>query len=77
MICFRLVVWRKSNKAFVKLLVTPKENLELNAEVVVGFTMQHIYTNTISTTVENKEPDKRNHNVRVFLTLGNLVGSEK
>ncbi|KAH0809413.1 hypothetical protein GEV33_013378 [Tenebrio molitor] len=72
----KLVVWRKSNKAFVKLLVTPKETLELNAEVVVGFTMQHIYTNTISTTVENKEPDKRNHNVRVFLTLGNLVGSE-
>lgn len=68
-------MWRKSNKAFIKLAVTPNENLELNTEVVVGFTIQHIYTNTIATTVENKEPEKRDHNLRVFLTLGNLVGS--
>ncbi|KAJ3641470.1 hypothetical protein Zmor_027977 [Zophobas morio] len=70
----KLVVWRKSNKAFVKLLVTPKQGLALNTEIVAGFTMQHIYTNTIATTVENREPDKHDHNIRVFLTLGNLVG---
>lgn len=70
------MVWRKSNKAFVKLAVTPNEGLELGTEIVAGFTMQHIYTNTIATTVENKEPDKHDHDVRVFLSLGNLVGSE-
>ncbi|XP_044263145.1 dynactin subunit 4 [Tribolium madens] len=72
----KLVVWRKSNKVFVKLVVTPDDGLELNTEIVAGFTMQHIYTNTIATTVENKEPDRHDHNVRVFLTLGNLVGCE-
>ncbi|RZC38608.1 dynactin subunit 4 [Asbolus verrucosus] len=72
----KLVVWRRSNKAFVKLLVTPRENLPINTEVIIGFTMQHVYTNTIATTVENKEPDKHDHNIKVFLTIGNLVGSD-
>lgn len=71
----RLVIWRKSNKAVVKLQVTPKEDLKIGDEVVTGFTMQHIYVNTI-TTVDNKEPQKCEHKVKVFLTLGNLVGSE-
>lgn len=70
-----MVVWRKSNKAFVKLSITPK-NLDIGTEVTIGFTMQHIYTNTIATTVENKEPDRKDHNVKVYLTLGNIVGSE-
>lgn len=56
-------------------MVTPRD-LEINSEVVAGFTMQHVYTNTITTTVENKESDKYDHKVKVFLTLGNLVGSE-
>lgn len=73
---YRLVVRRKSNKAFVKLIVKPKENLSIGNEVVTGFTMQHVYTNTIATTVENKEPQKYDHKIKVFITLGVLVGSE-
>ncbi|KAJ8939603.1 hypothetical protein NQ318_010610 [Aromia moschata] len=72
----KLVKWRKSNKAFIKLNVTPVVDLTLNSEVVCGFIMQHIYTNTIASKVENKEPQKYAHKVKVFLHLGQLVGSE-
>lgn len=73
---FRLVVRRKSNKAFIKLIVKPRDDLSLGTEVVTGFIMQHVYTNTIATTVENKEPQKYDHNIKVFINLGVLVGSE-
>lgn len=72
----KLVKWRKSNKAFIKLNVTPNADLPLNTEVVCGFTMEHIYTNAITGQQEKKEPQKYNHKLRVFLTLGQLVGSE-
>lgn len=70
-----MVVWRKANKAVVKLQVTPKEGLESGDDAVIGFTMQHIYVNTI-TTVENKEPQKYEHKIKVFLTVGKVVGLE-
>lgn len=54
----------------------PKDDLSLGTEVVTGFTMQHVYTNTIATTVENKEPQKYDHKIKVFITLGVLVGSD-
>lgn len=72
----KLIKWRKSNKAFVKLAVTPRADLKLGDEVVCGFTMQHIYTNVLPPAVENKQPQKYDHKVRVFLTLGKVVGSE-
>ncbi|XP_019868198.2 dynactin subunit 4 [Aethina tumida] len=68
----KLVKRRKANKAFIKLTVTPDENLPLNEEVVCGFTMRHLYTNTMLT----HQPQKYERNVQVFLTLGNIVGSE-
>lgn len=76
MIRFRLVVRRKSNKAFIKLSVKPKEDLSLGAEIVTGFVIQHVYTNTITTTVENKEPQKYDHKIKAFISLGVLVGSD-
>lgn len=68
--------WRKSNKAFIKLQVTPAQAVMVNDEVVCGFTMQHVYTNVIAASVENKQPQKYDHRVRIFLRLGKAVGSE-
>lgn len=67
---FRLVVFRKSNKAVIKLTVTPDKDLKLGDEVISGFTMQHLYTNTITS-------QKYDHRLNVFLTLGTLVGSDQ
>ncbi|KAG5879779.1 hypothetical protein JTB14_001796 [Gonioctena quinquepunctata] len=72
----KLVKWRKSNKAFIKLNVIPKEDLALNSEVVCGFIMQHVYTNAITGQMDKKEPQKYDHKVKVFLHLGQTVGSE-
>lgn len=71
-----MVKWRKSNKAVIKLKITPRSDLNLGDEVVVGFVMQHVYTNTIATSVEkDKEPQKCEHKIKVFFSLGKLVGS--
>lgn len=56
--------------------VKPREHLSLGAEVITGFVMQHVYTSTIATTVENKKPQKYDHKIKVFINLGVLVGSE-
>ncbi|KAK5650079.1 hypothetical protein RI129_001113 [Pyrocoelia pectoralis] len=71
----KLVVWRKSNKAVIRLKIIPESDSKIGDEVVVGFIMQHVYVNTI-TTVDNKEPQKYEHKIKVFLKLGGLVGNE-
>ncbi|XP_065156233.1 dynactin subunit 4 [Atheta coriaria] len=68
----KVVVHRKCNKATIRLQVIPKQ-MELGEEVVVAFTMQHIYT---TTSMENKEPIKTPLEVPVFLSLGKVVGSQ-
>lgn len=71
----KLVVWRKGNKAIVRLNVTPFENDEIKEEsVIVGFVMQHGYVNTI-TALEHKAPQKLDLKVKLYLTLGKLCGT--
>lgn len=69
----RLVVWRKGNKAVIRLHVTPHENNEKEEPVIVGFVMQHGYVNTIAT-LEHKPPQKVDVKVKLYLTVGQLVG---
>ncbi|KAK2582786.1 hypothetical protein KPH14_005050 [Odynerus spinipes] len=71
----KLVVWRKGNKAVVRLTVTPYENDEIKGEpVIVGFVMQHVYVNTI-TALEHKATQKLDLKVKLYLTLGKLCGT--
>ncbi|XP_043264754.1 dynactin subunit 4 [Colletes gigas] len=72
----KLVIWRKANKAIIKLDVTPYENLKEteNEPVIIGFVMQYGYVNTI-TTLEHKAPKKLDLKVQLYLTVGTLVGS--
>lgn len=75
MLClFRLVVWRKGNKAVIRLHVTPRETENGNEEesVVVGFVMQHGYVNTIAA-LEHKSPQKVDVRVKLYLTIGQLA----
>ncbi|XP_019887859.2 dynactin subunit 4 isoform X1 [Ooceraea biroi] len=70
----KLVVWRKGNKAVIRLHVTPRETIE-NQEnpIVIGFVMQHGYVNTIPA-LEHKLPQKADVKLQLYLTLGQLVG---
>ena len=70
---YRVVIWRKGNKAAVQFPVQPKEGLELGTDVIVGFVMHHAYTNTI---IQQKEHQKINHKVKIVLTVGKTVGTE-
>lgn len=70
----KLVVWRKGNKAVISLQVTPHDTNENNEEpVTIGFVMQHGYVNTIAT-LEHKPPQKVDVKVKLYLTIGKLVG---
>lgn len=73
---FRLVVWRKSNKAVIKLRIIPDGDLEEGESqpVTVGFVMQYGYVNTI-TTLEHKAPQKLDLKIKLYLTVGNIVGN--
>jgi dynactin-4 len=69
----RLVVWRKGNKAVIRLHITPHESNENNEDpIVVGFVMQHGYVNTIAA-LEHKSPQKADVKVKLYLTLNQLI----
>lgn len=72
----KLVVWRKGNKAVIKLHVIPHETVQENENqsIIVGFVMQYGYVNTI-TTLEHKAPKKLDLKVKLYLTVGNIVSS--
>ncbi|XP_043579699.1 dynactin subunit 4 isoform X1 [Bombus pyrosoma] len=72
----KFVIWRKGNKAVIKLHVTPHENIQESdgQPIIIGFVMQYRYVNTI-TTLEHKAPQKLDLKVKLYLTVGNIVGS--
>ncbi|CAL7934456.1 unnamed protein product [Xylocopa violacea] len=72
----KLVVWRKDNKAVMKLHVTPHEDIQKSdgQSVIIGFVMQYGYVNTI-TALEHKAPQKLDLKVKLYLTVGNIVGN--
>ncbi|KAG5339367.1 DCTN4 protein, partial [Acromyrmex heyeri] len=73
-IFFRLVVWRKGNKAVIRLHVIPHDiNKDNEDSIIVGFVMQHGYVNTIAA-LEHKSPQKVDVKVKLYLTVGQLVG---
>ncbi|KAK0074791.1 hypothetical protein PV325_007800 [Microctonus aethiopoides] len=71
----KLVIWRKGNKAVLKLQIMPydPEKGKENEPVIVGFVMQYGYVNTIAT-LEHKTPQKVDLKVKLFLTLDKLCG---
>lgn len=75
LILYRLVVWRKANKAVIRLQVTPQvTDSNANGEnVVAGFVLQHAYVNTLHVQKSSQTLDLR---VKLFLNIGKLVGSD-
>jgi hypothetical protein len=55
------------------LSITPND-LKVNDEVIVGFTMHYTYSTVPSTTAERKDSQQRHAlNARVYLNVGNIV----
>jgi hypothetical protein len=72
--CFRVVVWRKANKAAVKMVVVPVDSATEAGQVLIGFVMKYTYVNTMAT-LDQKEPQKVDLKIKVFINAGKTVGS--
>lgn len=70
----KVVVWRKANKAAVKMVVVPQTSAAEAGEVHIGFVMKYTYVNTMAT-LEQKEPQKIDLKIKIFLNAGKTVGS--
>nr|CAD7403765.1 unnamed protein product [Timema cristinae] len=69
----KVVVWRKANKAAVKLAVQPHNTISHDGvDVRTGFVLKYSYVNTI-TTLEQKTPQSVELQARVYLNIGKTV----
>lgn len=77
----KFIVWRRSNKVVIQLMVNPHvDSMQAGDEVVVGFTMQYTYVNTVASnvaavagaTASSTAGEKERHalNARVYIRLG-------
>lgn len=74
----KFIVWRRSNKAIIQLNVklTPDE-LKIDEDVIVGFTMQYTYVNTVvggtaGSNVFGNDPQEHALSSRVYIRLGRV-----
>lgn len=74
----KFIVWRRSNKAIIQLNVklTPDE-MKIDEEVIVGFTMQYTYVNTVvggtaGSNVFGNDPQEHALSSRVYIRLGRV-----
>lgn len=67
-------MWRKANKAAVKIVVGPLDSATEAGRVLVGFVMKYTYVNTMAT-LDQKEPQKVDLKIKVFINAGKAVGS--
>lgn len=67
-------MWRKANKAGVKMMVVPQDSAAETGEVLIGFVIKYTYVNTMAT-LEQKEPQKIDMKVKVFISVGKTAGS--
>ncbi|XP_045466308.1 dynactin subunit 4 isoform X2 [Harmonia axyridis] len=70
----KLIIWRKSNKAYVKCVATPNEENPIGTTIFVGLTISHIHTNIMGPAVDNKKLQKTEHKCKVVFNLGKSVG---
>ncbi|XP_054730427.1 dynactin subunit 4 [Anastrepha obliqua] len=64
------IIWRKSNKASVRLNFTTDESLKAGDFVKLGFTMEYTYVNTVT-----NAPTSHKLNARVFIDAGQIVAA--
>uniref|UniRef100_A0A8D8SBJ7 Dynactin subunit 4 n=1 Tax=Cacopsylla melanoneura TaxID=428564 RepID=A0A8D8SBJ7_9HEMI len=69
----KVVIWRKCNKVGVRMEITPSPDLTIGSMVKVGFLLNFTYTNTLSSTLENKQaPQIIPVDVNMFIDVGVL-----
>ncbi|XP_049300134.1 dynactin subunit 4 [Anopheles funestus] len=89
----KFIVWRKANHVIIRLGVQPQSDPSCDKDIVVGFSLQYTYFNTVgeksvapspstaatSLTGANKEQKWHALNTRIYVNLGKqrIVGAER
>ncbi|EAT43296.1 AAEL005254-PA [Aedes aegypti] len=70
----KFIIWRKANQIAMKLAVQPNEDCNADNEIVIGFSLQYTYVNTVveKSSTPTKGPQKQALTTRVFVKLGKL-----
>lgn len=73
----RFIIWRKANQIAIKLAVQPNEDCCPDDEIVIGFSLQYTYVNTVveKSSTPTKGPQKQALTTRVYVKLGKLSAS--
>uniref|UniRef100_A0A182IWX8 Dynactin subunit 4 n=1 Tax=Anopheles atroparvus TaxID=41427 RepID=A0A182IWX8_ANOAO len=81
----KFIVWRKANHVAIQLFVQPMANVLAGEEIVVGFSLQYTYVNTVAdksvavpsmaTGTGIKEQKRQALTTRIYLNLGKLLPS--
>lgn len=53
--------------------VVPQANLVSGDDVIVGFSLQYTYVNTVSNTPDKKDPQMHALTSRVYINLGKIA----
>lgn len=75
---YRFIIWRKANQIAMKLAVQPREGCNPDEEIVIGFSLQYTYVNTVveKSSTPTKGPQKQALTSRVYIKLGKLSGND-
>ncbi|KFB35593.1 AGAP000908-PA-like protein [Anopheles sinensis] len=73
----KFIVWRKANHVAIQLGVQPKPNVPTGEDIVVGFSLQYTYVNTVGdkSVSASKEQKRQALTTRIYLNLGKLLPS--
>ena len=67
----KVVSWRKGNKACVMLSALLDKNIQQGDDIVTGFALKFVYTNTIQA-IENREVQTSDITAPVYVVLGQM-----
>jgi len=70
------VIWRRVNKAAIRLTVVPHEG-SAGEDLLLGFVLKFPYMNRIAPAFDEKEPEKLYPQVRVYVKAGRIIKKEK
>lgn len=57
------------------MIVTPNEDLSFDDDVIIGFSMQYTYVNTVTNAAERSDPQKHALSTRIYINVGKIIQS--
>ncbi|XP_055586514.1 dynactin subunit 4 [Uranotaenia lowii] len=70
----KFIIWRKANHVAMKLAVQPTAECTSEEDIVIGFSLQYTYVNTVveKSSTPTKSPQRQALTTRIYLNLGKM-----